>query len=76
MRQHLIADHVLRVDIFGIRDTDDNLNLFVNEIEGYEACAWAKGHGSDKLLSQMPRAVTGSQFNLVDDVLIYRIECA
>jgi len=36
---HLIADRVLMVDIFGIRDTNDSLNLFANEIEGYEACA-------------------------------------
>jgi hypothetical protein len=71
---HLIANQVLRVDIFGIRDTDDNLSLFVNEIEGYEACAWGKGADAHKHLCQMAEDLTQSWFNLVDEVLEFHIE--
>lgn len=66
---HVISDHVLRVDIFGVRDEVDDLHLFVNEVEGYEACAWGKGVVAGARIGHMVEVLRHSWFEM-GDILI------
>ena len=49
----LIADQVLRIDMFGDLSETKELLLIVNEVEGYEAAQWGAGTGSMSKVSAM-----------------------
>ena len=65
----VIWDQLLRVDIFGVRDQHDELHLFVNEIEGYEAAAWSKGINNHT--GTMIQFLSEAWYDIVDTL----IEC-
>jgi hypothetical protein len=66
---HVISDHVLRVDIFGVRDEVDVLHLFVNEVEGYEASVWGKGSLAGIYIGKMVGVLRQSWFDIGDTLI-------
>ena len=70
----LIADGILRIDFFGEPLPDGSISFIVNEIEGYEACAWGTGANAGDKSMQLYESIKKYWKSTVDVMIECYIE--